>query len=172
MKVQRVLVVAVVLLFLVSLGFGQTKGRTEHFEFTHHATNSYFGSCGDFAVIADYVVMVSGVAVLDEDGGYVRQVGHTRILGQSIFYNSNDNDYFLSGGPGQVATQVWDFENGLILTAGIPWKIKVPGYGSVLFETGRLVCDLNTLECTANTGQNQFFEGDLEAVCKLLTPLP
>ncbi len=32
MRAQRVLAVAVVVLFLVGLGFGQTRGRTEHVE--------------------------------------------------------------------------------------------------------------------------------------------
>jgi hypothetical protein len=171
MRVQRVLAVAVVFLFLLGLGFGQTHGRTEHVEkYTIEVEGQDLGSCGDFNVWTDYVVLVHEVWLFDKDGQPVKAVNRYKAIGQSLYYNSNDRDLFLLGAPGETEIDHIDVEDGTISITGIPFKIRVPGYGPIYYETGRVILDLNTGEWLNNTGHNQFVDQDLEAVCKCLTP--
>ena len=170
MRVQRVFAAAVVLLFLVSLGFGQTRGRTEHYKYTISVTGQDLGDCGDFHVFNDYVVLVHEVWLLDKEGQPVKAVNRYKAIGQSIVYNSTDSDLFLVTGPGETEIDHINLEKGTLSITGIPFKLKVPGYGSIYYETGRIVIDLNTGGILSNTGHNQVVDADLEAVCECLTP--
>ena len=170
MRVQRVLAVAVVFLFLVSVGFGQTQGRTEHYKYTISVTGLDSGDCGDFHVFQDYVFLVHEVWLLDKEGQPVKAVNRYKAIGGSIFYNSNDPELFLLGGPGEIEIDRIDLTEGTLSISGIPVKLKVPGYGAIFYETGHIVIDLNTGEMLSNTGHNQLVDADLEAVCKCLTP--
>ena len=135
MRVQRVFAVAVVFLFLVSLGFGQTQGRTEHYKYTIEVEGQDLGSCGGFNVLTDYVVLVHEVWLLDKEGQPVRAVNRYKAIGQAIYYNSKDDpELFLLGGPGEIEIDHIDFENGTISISGIPFKIRVPGYGAILLR--------------------------------------
>ncbi len=106
MGVQRVFAVAVVFLFLVSLGYGQTQGRTEHYKYTIDVAGQNLGSCGGFDVLTDYVVLVHEVWLLDKEGQPVKAVNRYKGIGQSIYYSSKDNptdpELFLVGGPGET----------------------------------------------------------------------
>jgi hypothetical protein len=171
MRVQRVLPAASALLFLVSLGFGQTRGRTEHFEVTIPVVGQELGSCGSFDLLTDYIVTYRGVIVFDKEGQSVIEVDQLLGFGQhSVYYNSEYPDLSLSGGPGEVETDRWYFEDGTLTSSGLTWKVIVPGYGPVFMESGRVVLDFNTGEVILNTGHNQYFEGDLAAICSFLTP--
>ncbi len=173
MRVHRVLAVAVVFLFLVGLGFSQTQGRTERFSFPIIGTGEYAASCGDFDLLSDFVLLARGVVLLDKDGQPVREVDRYKIIGQGVLYNSTDPDLFLLSGPGEIEIDHIDYGNGILSITGIPFKFKVPGYGSIFYETGRIVIDgtnLYTGEWLSNTGHNQWADADIEALCKLLTP--
>jgi hypothetical protein len=170
MRLQRVLAVAVVFLFLVSLGFGQTKGRTEHYKYTIEVEGQDLGSCGGFNVFSDYVVLVHEVWLLDKEGQPVRAVNRYKSIGEAIYYNSNDPELFLQGGPGEIEIDRIDLREGTLSISGIPIKIRVPGYGAIFYETGHIVIDLNTGEMLSNTGHNQVVDADLEALCKCLAP--
>ncbi len=170
MKAQRVLAVAVMFLFLAGLGFGQTQGRTEHYSFPVSVVGQDLGSCGDFNVLTDYTVIVRGTVVFDKEGQARKEFLKAKVIGQSIYYNSNDPDLFLIGGPGELEIDHFNFEKETAFLSGLMWKIKVPGYGWIYMETGRLVWDINTGEILSNTAHNQFFDEDLEAVCNALTP--
>jgi hypothetical protein len=172
MRVQRVLAAAVVFLFLVGLGFGQGKRRAEPFQFTDQIIGEKICSCEGFDVLIDYVVMVHGMLIYDKDGEAVQKVELNKVLGQDTYYNSEDPELFLLGGPGEVNHNRWNLEDGMYYGSGIPFKVRVPGYGTIFYETGRMVFDTSTWELVSNTGQNQYHEADIEALCKFLTPIP
>ncbi len=112
MGTQRVLAVAVVFLFLVGLGFGQSQRRTEPFEYTVAETEVLVCNCGGFDVLEDYVVLIRGTLLYDKDGELVKEVHVARLIGQDRFYNSNDPDLFVLGGPGEVETARFDYKDG------------------------------------------------------------
>ena len=172
MRVERVFAVAVVFLFLVSLGFGQTKGRTEHYKYTIEVEGQDLGSCGDFNVWTDYVVLVHEVWLFDKEGQPVKAVNRYKVIGEGLYYNSKDPELFLLGAPGETEIDHLDPETGIVSITGIPFKIRVPGYGPIYYETGRLTLDLNTWQVLFSAGHSDWADGDLEAVCKFLTPTP
>jgi hypothetical protein len=172
MRVQRVLAVAVVLLFLVGLGFGQSKRRTEPIQFTYESIGEKVCSCGGFDVLLDYVVLVRGMLIYDKDGVAVQSVETWKVLGQDTYYNSENHDLFLLGGPGEVNHNRWDYRDGLYTNSGIPFKVRVPGYGSIFYETGRMVFNISTWEVLVNAGHNEYIDADVDALCRFLTPIP
>jgi hypothetical protein len=170
MKALRVLAVTVVLLFLVSLGFGQKQGRTEHYSYPITVRSQNLGSCEAFDVYTDYDVMLHVTAVYDNKGNLAKERFKADVVGRSIYYNSNNPTIFLMGGPGEMEIDHLNIVKESIFATGLMWKVTVPGYGAIFLETGRLVWDFNIGENLYNTGHNQFFDEDLKAVCKALTP--
>lgn len=170
MRVQRILAVAVVLLFLVSIAFGQTRGRTEHFAIPFTVVGEEVASCGDFNLLSDYVIMFKGVKILDEEGQEVKRVVQVKIMGQGEYYNSEYPELSLLTGPGEVQINHWDWESGTLAITGIPWKVNVPGYGWIVMETGRSVIDINTWQLIFESGHSQDSDAAIAAICNYLTP--
>ena len=172
MRLQRVLAVAVVFLFLVGLGFGQTQGRTEHYRFTATDTAYYMGSCPNgFDILNDYVALMHGNLRYDKDGNPVQERYQFRVLGQSIYYNSTDPDKFVLGGPGEASEARIMYEEGtpvLIFESGLLFKVMLKGYGPIFLNTGHDVFDLSTGELLFKKGPDQYWTRDFEALCNAL----
>lgn len=128
------------------------------------------GSCGAFNVLADWSALFQLTLYYDKDGSLIREKIRYRVIGQSRYYNSSDPDIAVAGGPGEIQNNRWDYVNNTYVFSGNSWKIKLPGYGTILHETGRTVYDLATGTLQHDTGHNQFNEQDFAALCKALTP--
>ncbi len=90
------LVVAVVFLFLVSLGFGQTQGRVEPYRFSIVDTAIYLATCpGPFDILYDDVALLKGKVRYDKDGNPVQEVQQFKIIAQTTYYNSTNPDKFV-----------------------------------------------------------------------------
>ena len=174
MKLRRVLAFAVVFVLLGSVGFGESKRRTVKGSVGPVAvTGVAVADCGDFQVLADWVALITWTDVLDKDGQWVRSSQHYTVLGESLYYNSEDPDRAVVGGPGENENSNWDAATGVVSFHGLMWKIRVPGHGVLWFETGSLVqqCEPYTFqncEAVSNTGHNMVHDGDIEALCEYL----
>jgi hypothetical protein len=173
MRVQRVLAAAVVLLFLVSLGFGQTQGRVEPYRFTVTDTAIFLGSCSEgFDIYYDDVALLHGQVRFDNDGNPVEEVFHIKILGETIYYNSTDSEKSVLGGPGenQVARIIY-LEDGTVaveLLSGLAYKVVLKGYGPAFFHTGHKIIDPQTGEILFDAGPDQALTEDFAALCNAL----
>jgi hypothetical protein len=49
-------------------------------------------------------------------------------------------------------------------------RVKVPGEGMVMRETGRIGIDLSTGEILSETGHDDLLEGDTAAICEAFAP--
>jgi hypothetical protein len=128
------------------------------------------GSCGAFDILADWNALLQVTFYYDGDGNLVRQHVRYRVVGPSRYYNSVDPQVGVLGGPGEIQNNRFDFVNNTLTFSGLAWKITLPGYGTILFETGLSVMDLTSGIITRDTGQNQLNAGDLAALCEALTP--
>jgi len=128
------------------------------------------GSCGAFDILSDWNGLLQFTYYYDGDGNLVRQHLRYRILGQSRYYNSADPQLVVLGGPGEIQNNRWDFTDSTVAYSGVAWKITLPGYGTILFETGKTVFDLTTGTIIHDTGHNQLNEQDFAALCEALTP--
>ncbi len=128
------------------------------------------GSCGAFDILSDWNGLLQFTYFTDGDGNLVRQHIRYRVVGSSRYYNSVDPTIGVAGGPGEIQNNRWDFTDNTAVFSGVAWKITVPGYGAILFETGKTVLDLTTFAIIHDTGQNQFNEQDFAALCGVLTP--
>jgi hypothetical protein len=173
MRVHRVLAVGVVLLFLVGLGFGQDKGRAQHFSGQSPLQTIAVCNCGDFEVWENWVDFFHGTVVYDKDGQQVRQVMNTSFGKTNTYYNASNPGLFLNGSPGEGQNFRFEFKDGVLYMSGVLNKIVIPGYGHILMETGFVAFKIETGEILANRGHNQYLtDRDFEALCGFLRPKP
>ena len=174
MKLRAVLAFAVVFALAGTVGFGDSQRRTVKGSFGPFAeTGAVVGQCDGFEVWADWVALITWVDVLDKDGQWVRSTQHYKVLGESHYYNSEDPDRVVAGGPGETENMNLDAASGVFYVHGLSWKARVPGYGLIWGETGNFVaqCDPYTFqncEVASNTGHNQYNDQDLAALCDYL----
>jgi len=176
MRVQRVLAIAVVSLFLVSLGFSQTQGRTEHYRIPVTDTALYLGTCyagdpAEFDILFDDVALIHGQVRYDKEGNPVQEVNQLKILGETIYYNSTDADKFVFGGPGEGQENHLIYEDGILalnLISGLSFKVVLKGYGPAFFQTGHKIFDIQTGETLFNAGPSQAVNQDFAALCNAL----
>jgi len=172
---SRLLVVAATIVFLVmgSSTFGEGQGRTVKVSFIDTVTAGPQAQCDGFQIWADWVAQYTLIMHLDDAGNLLRQNNLYRVLGESIYYNSTDPAKAVSGGPGEVQPQSVNSVTGVIMFQGLGWKIRIPGAGIILAETGVTVlqCEPYTFaNCVVvrDAGWNQVNTGDWAAVCNYL----
>ena len=171
MKKRVVVAIAVALLVAGSATFAQHQGRTEQFRFTVTDTGLLLGSCGDFDILWDDVLLLSGSLRYDKNGVLVKELDHFNILGQTRYYNSEDRDKFVLGGPGEVENDHVVYVDGtaaLNLFSGLSFKVVLKGYGAIFLQTGHTVYDLQTGEVLFQAGHSAYFDQDLAALCDVL----
>jgi hypothetical protein len=168
MTIQRVFMIVVALLMLVSLGFGED--RTAQVNYNVPVVGQYLGSCDGFDVLTDYEVAVNFKVVFDKEGEWATGRLKAKSTAPSVYYNSEDPSHFLMGGPAEQEIDHMNYVKGTAFVSGVMWKVTVPGYGVVYMETGRVVCDPDGWECflDTNTGHNQYYEQDVAAMCRIL----
>lgn len=177
MKRTGVLAFAVVFVLLGAVGVGDSQRRTDRGSFSGSVTGRLVGQCDeyglDFDILANWEYEVKWMDLFDKNGQWVKEVTQYKVLGQSLYYNSEDPDRAVAGGPGEVENGHYDAASGVMSFHGLSWKVRVPGQGMLWFETGTMVfqCDPYTFEnceIVSNTGHDQFVDGDVEALCDYL----
>lgn len=171
MRLHRVLALVAVVMLLATVSFGQK--RTEKGSLESSGTD-LVGQCEGFNVLTDYFFRMIWINHFDKNGELLRTRYQWKIIGESVYYNSEDLNKAVTGGPGEVSNQSFDPATGQIRVTGIVYKVKIPGYGLVFAETGALVwqCDdpytFTNCVMVSNTGHNQYAEGDVAALCDYL----
>ena len=168
MRHRSVVAVVVVLLLMGSVGFGQGQGRSEKYTIgPFGAIGEVVGNCGTFDVKVDYVALITGNLVYNKSGQLVNDVGHFRVIGESLYYNSENPAKAVTGGPVELENSR-TLDGYMYYGSGPSWKIRVPGYGLIFAETGHIIYDQRAQEILFNAGHNQFVDKDLAALCDYL----
>jgi len=169
MNRRCVLGVAIAFLIAGSMTFAQGQRRTEHYSIGPIADTGYLvGHCAGFDVLTDYVFLMTGVVRFDKSGEPVADRYQFKLLGESLYYNSTNDQKSVAGGPGEVENKRLDPKTGLWSGAGVSFKVRIPGYGLIFAETGHFIYDPGTGEFLFNSGHNQMIGEDLEALCDYL----
>jgi len=129
------------------------------------------GDCGDFVVLNDYTVEGFFIVHFDQDG-FLTHVNQHISFSDSTYYNSEDPDVRINGGPAELENDRFDFtsDRPVLAVSGIFFKITLPGYGLIFHEAGRAILDLETNEVLFQAGPADVSEGNLAALCAALTP--
>jgi hypothetical protein len=125
--------------------------------------NDPVADCGTFTVWDEFTLTSTGYLHFDSDGNPVRIV--QRVSGSDRLYNP-ENSKSLSGTIN--AGEIVDLVEGQAIESGQTFRILVPGSGAVLLNIGRFVFDFEE-GLVFLKGNQQFFEGDLEALCTALS---
>ncbi len=125
------------------------------------------GNCGDFMILNDFIFEGFFITYFDKDGNATHVKVHTKFS-ESIYYNSNNDSFWLDGGPGEVVNDRFDFTGDPVQSSGLAFKITVPGQGVIFHEAGRIIFDNGDILFQA--GPKDFTEENLAALCAALTP--
>lgn len=170
MNLPKVLSLVVVSILVATVSLAQNrvlKGSFEDFG------SDVIGQCEGFEVVTDYVYKWVWIDLLDKNGQWVKERVHFKVIGESIYYNSENLSKSVIGGPGEGQSLIMDPVTGEIHAAGPAIKVRVPGYGPIFYENG-----LSTWQCEpytfancvrlTDTGFNQWDDKDLAAICNYL----
>jgi len=144
--------------------------RTDIQRTTDPYVGFFLGSCDGFDVVADFVAELQINSHYDRDGNLARQEFLFHTVGQAIVYNSAHPEAAVLSGSGEGQNAHWDYVNGWFQGAGMIFRITLPGRGPIFMETGLIRLNIETFEITHFTGHNQWVDGDLAALCAVLTP--
>ena len=172
MKERIVAAVAIALLLAGMAVSAQTQGRIEPYQFTVADTGVQLpGSCGDFNILYDDVILIRGTLRYDKAGNLVKDRYLIKIIGQTRYYNSTDPDKFVMGGPGELEVEHILWEDGIPAInsfAGPAFKVILKGYGPIYLQAGHTVYDYRTGEVLFHAGPNAYLEQDIQALCDYL----
>ena len=137
-------------------------------------TGFFVGNCDEATVLlVDFTFEITGTLHLDKAGNWLKEIDLMRPIGREVYYLGDSHSYLpindntLLSSPGEHLVNRTDYVNGFTYTTGNFYKIVVPGYGPILYETGLVVYDPD-FNVVFNSGWNQYIEGDLAAVCAYL----
>jgi hypothetical protein len=126
----------------------------------------FIADCGDFDVLADYVLDMRIITYFDRAGDPDSSKVHFQF--QSFYYNSETGEGFAET---ETGTDVFDIETGELTSHGLSYRVTVPGGGAVLLQAGRIVYD-EAGNVVFEAGPHQVLSGDTEKLCKALDSRP
>lgn len=126
--------------------------------------------CDGFDVLSDSTIEGFFFLNFDADGNLVSARLHQAFV-DNVWYNSEYPDIMIEAGPGQVINERYDFlgDPPTVIAAGLSAKATVPGYGIVFVEAGTVLIDLTTDEVLYNRGPADFYEGNGDVICSILS---
>jgi hypothetical protein len=116
-----------------------------------------------FTVLDDFTLDFTLRWFTDKDGNRVK--GVEQVSGIDTFINSETGKAIAAPYHNNVLI---DPEVGLGASAGIIFKVTVPGAGAVFLDVGRIVTNQAGDIITFEAGPHQFFDGDVDALCAAL----
>ena len=127
--------------------------------------------CGGFQVLSDYTVEVFFFLDLDDDGNPVSARAHGKYV-SDVWYNSENPEIRIEVGPGAVQNERYDFlgDPPTVAIAGLTSKVTLPGYGLVFLDAGHIIFDLDTDEILFKRGPSDFYDGNGDIICSVLSP--
>jgi hypothetical protein len=123
----------------------------------------FIADCGDFDVLTDFVLDLEIITFFDSAGDpdYAR----LHLTFHDFYYNSETGEGFAETESG---TNLVDFPSGEEVTsAGLSYRVTVPGGGAVLLQAGRLVFDAAG-NVVFEAGPHQVLSGDTDKLCEAL----
>jgi len=126
----------------------------------------WVGECDGFTILAYGEHKYTEKLYFDQDGELTKIQVHYSIVNGKV-YNSEDQSIYLPEGPDYFMFVV-DPDSGNLTQSGLALHVKVPGYGVIAINAGRIILDpyWNILW---EAGQNDFFTGELDMLCDYLS---
>lgn len=162
---KRMLVPVILAIALLMATFGPAFAGAPFVWTAHYEDkNTYVGTCDGFRVLDSYVTDWTIFDYYDSEGNLDRQVGHVKASG--MLYNSKNPENFITY---NTNTYKHIYEGGYKKAdsdtiVGTYYKLTVPGYGDIFLEVGRIILSHHG-DVLFTAGQNDFFAGDLQALC-------
>jgi hypothetical protein len=132
--------------------------RTEQFEGTE-----LVAECGDFDVLTDYVLDFTSIIFFDSAGNPDYARGHYIV--HDFYYNSETGEGFAETESGYNLLDLPSEDE--VISAGLSYRVTVPGGGAVLLQAGRLVFD-EAGDVVFEAGPHQVQHGDTDKLCEAL----
>lgn len=127
------------------------------------------GYCEDqgFWVYEDVDIFYQGKNYFDKQGNLVKQRIHNTVEG--VVFNESAPEMTLPY-KNVAYTDHYDAETDEVRITGLFALVTIPGYGNIFIDVGVVVYDYDTGTVTFEAGKHQWWDGNVEAMCELLTP--
>jgi hypothetical protein len=121
--------------------------------------------CGTFMVHDRFELTYTLRLRFDKEGNLVK--GVEQVSGTDTFINATTGKEIAAPFHNNVLI---DFTSDppLGATAGVIYKVTVPGAGAVFLDVGRIVTDQSGEIIAFQAGPHQFFDGEVDALCAAL----
>ena len=126
----------------------------------------WIGDCDGFSILAYGEHKLIEKLYYDQDGELAKIQVHWSIINGKV-YNSENPSRFLPEGPDHFR-YVIDPDSGNLTQSGLALHVKAPGYGVIAINAGRIILDPDW-NVLWQAGQNDFFTGELDALCAYLS---
>ena len=151
------------LLLAVALALGASAptsaARPETSTFLMQDTQE-LADCGDFLVYDDYDTTVDVTNFYDKAGNVTAL--HMAINGTDTYWQSVTGERITM--PSHFMVH-FDLQTGLNSSAGLVYRLTVPGLGGVFLEVGRSVYDVRAGRFVFLAGPHQLSSGDTAGLC-------
>ena len=137
-----------------------------------HGTGHFEGAwdpidCGDFFVLAEYVVDVRVTTFFDQVGNPIRAQVHVPLTW--TLSNSKDDRVLTHT---NTYMRISDLEEGLHTYVGVLWHLTIPGRGVVILDAGRIIVDFYPppvypgAEVLWQAGPHEMLNGGYTTLCQ------
>jgi hypothetical protein len=123
----------------------------------------FIADCGDFDVLTDYVLDLEMIIFFDSAGNPDYARVHYKV--HDFYYNSETGEGFAETESGYNLVDLPSERE--VISAGLAYRVTVPGGGAVLLQAGRLVFD-DAGDVVFEAGPHQVLSGDTDKLCEAL----
>jgi hypothetical protein len=147
---------------MLALGGSASAANPERETMQEEGTE-FIADCGDFDVLTDFVLDLATITFFDSAGNpdYAR----VHYTFHDFYYNSETGKGFAETESGNNLIDL-PGENE-VTSAGLSYRVTVPGGGAVLLQAGRLVFD-DAGDVVFEAGPHQVLSGDTDKLCEAL----
>lgn len=161
---KKITLALIITFLLAAMAVPALAKPPDHFSIWFPEAPLLIADCGDFTVeTKDYIIYLDGTVHFDKDGNPIKAITHWSGEG---FYWSPETGKEVPM-QSNLFNSVEYFDTGETISAGIQFKLTLPGEGTILMDVGRMVFEPYPV-ITFTAGQHPVYfpdEGGLEKLC-------
>lgn len=160
---KKILVAFTIAVILGTMTLPALAKPPDHFSEIFDEPPLFIADCGDFEVLTQgSTLYLDGTVHYDKEGNPTKIITH--YWAEDVYWSPETGKEVPM--ETNLLTSLEDLESGEIRSAGIQFRLTIPGEGTILMDVGRLVFDYPDI--TFEAGQHPVYfpeEGDFEKLC-------
>jgi hypothetical protein len=161
---KKIIMATIITILLAAMALPVLAKPPDHFSDWYAEIPMPIADCGDYVVESkDFIIYMNGTKHYDKDGNLIKIITHWS--GEGIYWRPDTGkEVYMDS---NLFNSIDILETGETISAGIQFKITLPGEGTIFMDVGRMVFKPYP-NIIFEAGQHPFFfpeEGGLEKIC-------